>query len=122
MLGVRRTSVSIVANTLQQAGLIKYKRGNIRVLNLEGLRESACECYACKVALIVSSVLSPDLNGASVSHPLGVAFVAADRSVHGLTDASLIRRRTLGSAKRPSRPRGGEASIANTPVLLVSLW
>jgi CRP-like cAMP-binding protein len=45
MLGVRRTSVSIVANTLQQAGLIKYKRGHIRVLDLEGLRESACECY-----------------------------------------------------------------------------
>ena len=46
MMGVRRTSVSIVANTLQQAGLIRYKRGNIRVTNLEGLRESACECYA----------------------------------------------------------------------------
>jgi CRP-like cAMP-binding protein len=46
MMGVRRTSVSVVANTLQQAGLIKYKRGNIRVTNLEGLRESACECYA----------------------------------------------------------------------------
>lgn len=46
MLGVRRTSVSIVANTLQKAGLIKYARGHIRILNLEGLRESACECYA----------------------------------------------------------------------------
>jgi CRP-like cAMP-binding protein len=45
MLGVRRTSVSIVAHTLQQAGLIRYKRGHIRVLDLEGLRESACECY-----------------------------------------------------------------------------
>ena len=45
MLGVRRTSVSIVANTLQRAGLIKYSRGRIGVLNLEGLRESACECY-----------------------------------------------------------------------------
>jgi CRP-like cAMP-binding protein len=45
MLGVRRTSVSIVANTLQQAGLIKYKRGHIRVLDLEGVQESACECY-----------------------------------------------------------------------------
>jgi CRP-like cAMP-binding protein len=45
MLGVRRTSVSIVANTLQQAGFIRYKRGHIRVLDLEGLRESACECY-----------------------------------------------------------------------------
>ncbi len=45
MLGVRRTSVSIVANTLQQAGLIRYKRGNIRVLDLDALQESACECY-----------------------------------------------------------------------------
>src|ERR1700692_554914 len=45
MLGVRRTSVSIVANTLQQAGLIKYKRGHIRLLDLEALRDSACECY-----------------------------------------------------------------------------
>ena len=34
MLGVRRTSVSVVANTLQQAGLIKYKRGNINVCSI----------------------------------------------------------------------------------------
>jgi CRP-like cAMP-binding protein len=46
MLGVRRTSVTVVAGTLQQAGLIAYKRGHIRVQNVEGLRESACECYA----------------------------------------------------------------------------
>ena len=45
MLGVRRTSVSIVANTLQRAGLIRYKRGHIRVTDLDGLRDSACECY-----------------------------------------------------------------------------
>lgn len=45
MLGVRRTSVSIVANTLQQAGLVRYSRGHIRILNLEGLQETTCECY-----------------------------------------------------------------------------
>jgi CRP-like cAMP-binding protein len=45
MMGVRRTSVSVVANTLQQAGLIRYSRGHIRILNLERLQESACECY-----------------------------------------------------------------------------
>jgi len=45
MLGVRRTSVSVVANTLQQAGFIRYKRGHIRILNLEGLSETTCECY-----------------------------------------------------------------------------
>jgi CRP-like cAMP-binding protein len=45
MMGVRRTSVSVVANTLQQAGFIRYRRGHIRILNLEGLQETACECY-----------------------------------------------------------------------------
>ena len=45
MLGVRRTSVSLVAGTLQGAGLIKYSRGNIRLLDLEQLEQSACECY-----------------------------------------------------------------------------
>jgi CRP-like cAMP-binding protein len=46
MLGVRRTSVSLVANTLQKAGFIRYRRGNIRLLDIEGLTEGACECYA----------------------------------------------------------------------------
>jgi hypothetical protein len=45
MLGVRRSSVSVVAHTLQQAGMIKYACGKIQVVNLEGLRETACECY-----------------------------------------------------------------------------
>ena len=46
MLGVRRTSVSLVANTLQNAGLIHYSRGRIEITNLEGLRATSCECYA----------------------------------------------------------------------------
>jgi CRP-like cAMP-binding protein len=45
MLGVRRTSVSLVANTLQDAGLIRYSRGRIEITNLEGLRATSCECY-----------------------------------------------------------------------------
>jgi CRP-like cAMP-binding protein len=45
MLGVQRTSVSITAHSLQQAGFIRYRRGRIEVLNREGLEESACECY-----------------------------------------------------------------------------
>jgi CRP-like cAMP-binding protein len=45
MLGVRRTSVTAVALILQQAGLIKYSRGNIQILNVEGLQDVACECY-----------------------------------------------------------------------------
>ena len=45
MLGVRRTSVSVVAHTLQELGLIRYSRGHIRILDLAGLRKAACECY-----------------------------------------------------------------------------
>jgi hypothetical protein len=45
MLGVRRTSVSLVAHTLQNAGFIRYRRGRVEVTDLEGLRETACECY-----------------------------------------------------------------------------
>jgi CRP-like cAMP-binding protein len=45
MLGVRRTSVTVVAHTLQQAGFIKYARGKITLVNLEGLQDAACECY-----------------------------------------------------------------------------
>jgi CRP-like cAMP-binding protein len=46
MLGVRRTSLSLVAHTLQQAGVIKYSRGKIQITDVDGLRECACECYA----------------------------------------------------------------------------
>ena len=45
MLGVRRTSVTAVAHTLQEAGLIKYARGKIQIVNAKKLQESACECY-----------------------------------------------------------------------------
>jgi CRP-like cAMP-binding protein len=45
MLGVRRTSVTLAAQNLQEAKLIKYRRGHIRILDLEGLQDGACECY-----------------------------------------------------------------------------
>lgn len=45
MLGVRRTSVSVVAGTLQSAGFIKYSRGNIKLINVAELEQAACECY-----------------------------------------------------------------------------
>jgi len=45
MLGVQRSTLSVTAHRLQAAGLIEYRRGNIRILNLEGIRESTCGCY-----------------------------------------------------------------------------
>lgn len=46
MLGVRRATVSIAAGALQKAGLIRYNRGIINVLDRERLEQSSCECYA----------------------------------------------------------------------------
>jgi CRP-like cAMP-binding protein len=46
MIGARRNSVSLVASTLQQANYIHYSRGHIEILDLDGLRKTACECYA----------------------------------------------------------------------------
>ena len=46
MLGVRRESVTAGALGLQKAGLIRYKRGHISVLNRAGLERHTCECYA----------------------------------------------------------------------------
>ena len=46
MIGARRNSVSLVANTLQQANFIHYSRGHIEIINIEGLSKTSCECYA----------------------------------------------------------------------------
>jgi hypothetical protein len=45
MLGVRRSSVSVVAGTLQKAGFIKYRRGHVQLLDIEQIEAGACECY-----------------------------------------------------------------------------
>jgi CRP-like cAMP-binding protein len=45
MLGVRRTSVTDVMGSLQKAGLIRYSRGHVTILDHEALRQRACECY-----------------------------------------------------------------------------
>jgi CRP-like cAMP-binding protein len=46
MLGVRREGVTEGALKLQQAGLIRYARGRISVLDRDGLEKRSCECYA----------------------------------------------------------------------------
>lgn len=46
MLGVQRASVSVLASGLQEADLVRYRRGHVAIADRDGLERQACECYA----------------------------------------------------------------------------
>ncbi len=60
MLGSRRATVTLSAGILQAAGLIRYHRGRLTIVDREGLEEVACECYAA---------IKTELDGALTAHP-----------------------------------------------------
>jgi CRP-like cAMP-binding protein len=45
MLGVRRQSISGIASALQQAGTVRYSRGQLKIVNRRALESISCECY-----------------------------------------------------------------------------
>lgn len=59
MLGVTRPSVSVAAATLQRAGLIRYRRGLVEVLDRAGLEAAACNCYHASRAELHRLTLLP---------------------------------------------------------------
>ena len=52
MLGTSRPTVTLVAGTLQKAGLIKYHRGHVTVVDRENLEAASCECYQTATDLL----------------------------------------------------------------------
>jgi CRP-like cAMP-binding protein len=46
MLGVRRTTITLVARMLQSADMIRWSRGRVEILDRQALEHAACECYA----------------------------------------------------------------------------
>ena len=71
MIGARRNSVSLVANTLQQANFIHYSRGHIEITNLDGLIKTSCECYGMVKAQYTQIAASAhSLRGRLTAHSL----------------------------------------------------
>ena len=67
MLGVRRPGVTVAAQTLQDAGLIKYRRGRIAITDRRGLEMVACECYGrirADYERLLGDVMIPRASGA----------------------------------------------------------
>jgi CRP-like cAMP-binding protein len=70
MLGVQRSSVTVVAHTLQAAGLIKYSRGKIQIVDADALHDGACECYET-VKRHYARLLGPTTSGAPKKSNVG---------------------------------------------------
>ena len=77
MLGVRREGVTEAAGKLQQAGVIRYRRGHITVLNRAGLESQVCECYGV-VKKEFARLLPDKLLRQNTLHPAEAAPHEAD--------------------------------------------
>lgn len=68
MLGSSRVTVTLSAGTLQTAGLIEYRRGQLTILNRSGLQQVACECYAAIKHALDGAIAGPHQGNEYITH------------------------------------------------------
>lgn len=88
MLGVRREGVTEAAGHLQRAGLIRYSRGHIEVLNRPRLEKAVCECYAV-VKTEFDRLLPKNIPARTLDQPPFYADPAKSRVGHSNWASSL---------------------------------
>jgi CRP-like cAMP-binding protein len=96
MLGGRRESVTVAAGHLQDAGLIHYCRGHIRILDRDGLESNVCECYR------VVEDECDRLFGKKRESDFNEAGVICEEAVQGGLLADQSRRAELGDTLCPA--------------------
>ncbi len=52
MLGTRRTTIAMVAGSLQRSGMIQYSGGTVKIVDREALMAAACDCYCIEARLV----------------------------------------------------------------------
>jgi CRP-like cAMP-binding protein len=77
MLGAQRTSVSMIAHSLQQAGFIRYRRGRIEIVDKLGLEDAACECYS-----LIKQEIDGRLPDKAAAHHKPAAEAVTTRAAH----------------------------------------
>lgn len=106
MLGVRREGVTEAAMKLQRAGLIRYARGRIEIVDRAGLEKRSCECYyAVKKtydSLLPSHAFSPLYPAAYRPHQVLVTALARDRPPGGVQHARTEAAPPPPADQRPS--------------------
>jgi CRP-like cAMP-binding protein len=73
MLGAARPTVTLVAGTLQKAGLITYRRGHVTIVDGRKLESASCECYRTATNLLTAVTSAMTAPAATVTGSRGAS-------------------------------------------------
>jgi CRP-like cAMP-binding protein len=95
MLGVRRTTITLVAGKFQQRGLVQYRRGQIELLDSGALEKVACECFATSSFGMEKTAPGEEISGPDRSRreckPVREAATSAqERSIKALSRTTSV--------------------------------